>query len=160
MTVSNGRDTDKSGFGYRISYSPNGTDNDLATNGCAGWQCFTSFQMPKLSLCKHYTPRIERPLQPRVLLSKPCITHPFCLPHRINIRWSWLILIFWREALCLKPLVILNLPCSLIFSSVFHQEKLLHRNSDFHATEDNRGITQRAKRSPGKQPETGMFFLY
>ncbi|XP_031175548.1 ectodysplasin-A isoform X1 [Sander lucioperca] len=35
-----------------------------------------------------------------------------------------------------------------------HEEKLLHRNSDFHATEDNRGITQRAKRSPGKQPET------
>ncbi|KAF1384517.1 hypothetical protein PFLUV_G00121050 [Perca fluviatilis] len=35
-----------------------------------------------------------------------------------------------------------------------HEEKLLHRNSEFHATEDNRGITQRAKRSPGKQPET------
>ncbi|XP_034546494.1 ectodysplasin-A isoform X3 [Notolabrus celidotus] len=35
-----------------------------------------------------------------------------------------------------------------------HEEKLLHRNSDFHATEDHRGITQRAKRSPGKQPET------
>ncbi|TDH07769.1 hypothetical protein EPR50_G00109510 [Perca flavescens] len=35
-----------------------------------------------------------------------------------------------------------------------HEEKLLHRNGEFHATEDNRGITQRAKRSPGKQPET------
>ncbi|KAM4621634.1 ectodysplasin-A isoform 3-T3 [Polymixia lowei] len=34
------------------------------------------------------------------------------------------------------------------------QEKLLHRHSDFHATEDNRGITQRAKRSPSKQPDS------
>lgn len=51
---------------------------------------------------------------------------------------------------------------SLTFSFVFfcHQEKLLHRNSDFHATEDNRGITQRAKRSPGKQPETGTFVFF
>lgn len=47
-----------------------------------------------------------------------------------------------------------------MFSFVFHQEKLLHRNSDFHATEDHRGITQRAKRSPGKQPETGMFVFF
>lgn len=46
------------------------------------------------------------------------------------------------------------------FSFVFHQERLLHRNSDFHATEDNRGITQRAKRSPGKQPETGTGLLH
>ncbi|KAK5897273.1 hypothetical protein CesoFtcFv8_010347 [Champsocephalus esox] len=35
------------------------------------------------------------------------------------------------------------------------EEKLLQINSEFHATLDNRGITQRAKRSPGKQPETG-----
>lgn len=38
----------------------------------------------------------------------------------------------------------------------FFQEKLLHRNNDFHTTEDTRGITQRAKRSLGKQPDTGM----
>ncbi|XP_029918681.1 ectodysplasin-A isoform X4 [Myripristis murdjan] len=35
-----------------------------------------------------------------------------------------------------------------------HEEKLLHRHSDFHATEDSRGITQRAKRSASKQPDT------
>ncbi|XP_071381382.1 ectodysplasin-A isoform X1 [Centroberyx affinis] len=35
-----------------------------------------------------------------------------------------------------------------------HEEKLLHRHSDFHATEDSRGITQRAKRSPSKQPDS------
>ncbi|XP_053179955.1 ectodysplasin-A isoform X2 [Scomber japonicus] len=34
------------------------------------------------------------------------------------------------------------------------EERLLHRNSNFLATEDSRGITQRSKRSPGKQPET------
>lgn len=38
----------------------------------------------------------------------------------------------------------------------FFQEKLLHRNDDFHTTEDIRRITQRAKRSPGNQPDTGM----
>lgn len=53
--------------------------------------------------------------------------------------------------------------CVLVFSKpcwflvcCFFQEKLLHRNNDFHTTEDTRGITQRAKRSPGKQPDTGM----
>lgn len=44
-----------------------------------------------------------------------------------------------------------------VFLFVFHQEKLLHRNSEVHPPEDNRGITQRAKRSPGKQTETGTF---
>lgn len=41
----------------------------------------------------------------------------------------------------------------------FFQEKLLHRNNDFHTTEDTRGITQRAKRSLGKQPDTGMSYF-
>lgn len=53
-----------------------------------------------------------------------------------------------------------NFPYSSTFSSVFHQERLLHRNSDFHATQDNRGITQRTKRSPGKQPEAGTISLF
>ncbi|KAF7663775.1 hypothetical protein LDENG_00201650 [Lucifuga dentata] len=35
-----------------------------------------------------------------------------------------------------------------------HEEKLLHRHSNFQSTEDNRGITQRAKRSPSKQTES------
>ncbi|XP_028272071.1 ectodysplasin-A isoform X2 [Parambassis ranga] len=35
-----------------------------------------------------------------------------------------------------------------------HEDNILHRNSDIHVTEDNRGITQRAKRSPGREPET------
>lgn len=47
-----------------------------------------------------------------------------------------------------------NLADLLLFCSF--QERLLHRNNDFHTTEDTRGITQRAKRSVGKQPDTGM----
>lgn len=35
------------------------------------------------------------------------------------------------------------------------QERLQYRNGDFHATHDARGRTQRAKRSPGKESETG-----
>lgn len=47
-----------------------------------------------------------------------------------------------------------NLADLLLFC--FFQDKLLHRNNDFHTTEDTRGITQRAKRSVGRQPDTGM----
>lgn len=53
------------------------------------------------------------------------------------------------------PKTLLIYCCTVCFSGFF-QEKLLHRNNDFHATEDTRGITQRSKRSPGKQPDTGM----
>lgn len=56
-------------------------------------------------------------------------------------------------------------PDAVLFYALFFssQERLMHRNGGFHTTEDNRGITQRAKRSPAKQPDTGMsnsFWIY
>lgn len=36
VTVSNVRNSDKSDLGYRMRYSLNGTDNDLAACECAG----------------------------------------------------------------------------------------------------------------------------
>lgn len=66
------------------------------------------FKCPKLSLCKHYTPRIERPLVTWVSLSKPCLTHSLCSLHGINIRWSWLVFILWGKPLCIRQWALLN----------------------------------------------------
>lgn len=146
MTVSNGRNTDKSDLGYRIGYSPNGTDNELATNEC-GWLTSHIFSnAPKLSLCKHYTPQIERALVTWVSPSK-----------RINIGWSCRY--SCSQQSLSDPLTFCEFSTLIKCSFVFHQERLLHRNSNFLATEDSRGITQRSKRSPGKQPETGTPLL-
>lgn len=153
MTVSNGRNTDKSDLGYRIGYSPNGTDNDLATNEYTGWQCLTSFQMPQVVSVQTLYLKNRKATCNTVSLSKSYITHSFCVLQGSNIWWSWLGLLFRGESLRSKCTFFSTLIKA--FFLLFCQEKLLHRISDFHATEDNRGITQRSKRSPGKQPETG-----
>ncbi len=148
-----------------MGYSPNGTDNDLATNECPGWQCLTSFQMPQVVSVQTLYPKNRKATCDMGFALKTLYhSFPFVCSSEINIRWSLAgIHIPRRVSLRVKRLEFsanASSPYSInIFLSVFHQEKPLHRNSDFHATEDNRGITQRAKRSPSKQPETGMFFF-
>lgn len=119
------------------------------------------YKCPKLSLCKHYPPRKEKgtwntgfALKDFSFLFAPQNSYGVVLP-AIDILKRVLV----HKAsgpLEFSAKRIIHTHCYYLF--VFHQEKLLQRNSEFHATLDNRGITQRAKRSPGKQPETGMLF--
>lgn len=67
------------------------------------------FKCPKLSLCKHYTSRIERPLETWVSLSRTHITHCFCFLRGINIRWFCLVFIFWGQSQCPQWLLTLML---------------------------------------------------
>lgn len=116
------------------------------------------FKCPKLSLCKHYTPRIERPLVTWVSLSKPCITHSFCSLHGINMRWSRPVLIFQGERLCLKRWALLNfLLCdfsiNIFFSCVFSpgevtaqkQRRPRHRGSQGHNSASEKESRQAAR---------------
>lgn len=117
-------------------------------------------------------PRIESILITCVSLSKPWIVFPlFSFYFRcfipdgiaaIDIHSCLIQGSFVRRLLhvwVLGNFLLLNFPSPSLCPL---QERFLYRNDDFHGTKDSRGRTRRAKRSPGRETETGVrrfFFL-
>lgn len=105
-------------------------------------------------LCANIIPKNRKTTCNMGLALKTMYQSSLLFASGMNMRYS--------DDLYIKPLALFEFSAiwifqySLTFSCALFQEKLPHRNSDFHATEDNWGITRRAKRSPGKQLETGM----
>lgn len=119
------------------------------------------FKWSELSLCKHY------PLGNR---TSTCVTwfpalwntfHSRMFVPHIDLLTLWLLMAAMFFA-CVQVLFImfncysffLKL-CVFVCFVLQEEQQLLHRQNDIHGTEDRRGITQRSKRSPSKQSDSG-----